>query len=255
MGRYMNEFNLENIKTAIVVGGGHGIGLGISQMLAAANRDLKLHVTYRNEQAAAPLLSWAADYPHVMCHQIDPMDEISWNQLRDSNFESKVPLDLLINSVGFLHDDEIKPEKSLRDIDVGQLQKYFAINSCITPLLAKVFLPHFRHKSPSCFAAVSAKVGSIGDNRLGGWYGYRASKAALNMFIKNIDIEFNQRGCKTKVLAIHPGTTITELSKPYIEKTSLKLHSTEETAQNILRVISESTKEDSGSFFSWDVET
>ena len=99
---------------------------------------------------------------------------------------------------------------------------------------------------------ISAKVGSISDNKLGGWYGYRASKSALNMFIKNISIEYKNRKAPCIALAIHPGTTDTELSKPFIARSKLTIHTPEQTAENILNVIDSKRLEDSGKFLSWD---
>jgi NAD(P)-dependent dehydrogenase (short-subunit alcohol dehydrogenase family) len=122
----------------------------------------------------------------------------------------------------------------------------------ITPLLAKHFFELLKHKKPSVFAAISAKVGSIQDNQMGGWYGYRASKAALNMFLKNIALEFERRNAKTLVLALHPGTTVTELSKPFIAKTKYTLHTPEQTADNLLAVINEQDISSNKRFLSWD---
>jgi NAD(P)-dependent dehydrogenase (short-subunit alcohol dehydrogenase family) len=106
----------------------------------------------------------------------------------------------------------------------------------------------------SVFATISAKVGSISDNRLGGWYAYRASKAALNMFIKNIAIEFARNKKKIILLSLHPGTTKTELSEPFTKNTKYQLHTPIETAKNLLSVIENKTLDDSGKFFSWDGE-
>ena len=113
----------------------------------------------------------------------------------------------------------------------------------------------FESKEDSCFASISAKVGSIEDNRIGGWYGYRSSKAALNMIKRTMAIEFKRSGCRCNLLAIHPGTTVTELSKPYIKNTQLKLHSPDETALNILRIIEDQPFEPEAQFMSWDGQT
>ena len=102
------------------------------------------------------------------------------------------------------------------------------------------------------FASISAKVGSIGDNQLGGWYGYRASKSALNMFIKTLAIEFDNRKIPAVVLAIHPGTTATELSRPYVSATKMTVHSVEKTADHILSILDQRNKQDSGKFLNWD---
>ncbi|PZO42318.1 MAG: cell-cell signaling protein, partial [Phormidesmis priestleyi] len=120
-------------------------------------------------------------------------------------------------------------------------------------LLAKHILPLLSHKSPSLFATISAKVGSIGDNHLGGWYGYRASKAALNMFLRTAAIEYSRRSPQTTLVMLHPGTTDTQLSKPFQKAVPPeKLFSTERTVRQLIAVMSALTIADSGEFFSWD---
>ncbi len=157
-----------------------------------------------------------------------------------------------MNFVGFLEDGGISPEKSLNQVRTEHLLKYFEVNSIVSVILAKLFFNLFRHEEPSCFAVLSAKVGSISDNQLGGWYGYRASKAALNMFIKNISLEFRMRRCHCLVLALHPGTTRTDLSKKHLSQVKHRIHSASETAINLLGQIEGRRIEESGSFLSWD---
>jgi len=127
------------------------------------------------------------------------------------------------------------------------------VNSIGAVLLAKHLMPLLRHKEGSIFASISAKVGSIGDNRLGGWYGYRASKAALNMFLKTISIEYSRRCPKTIVVALHPGTTDTRLSQPFQKNVPPgKLFPVEKTVNLLLDVLASLKLADSGEFFSWD---
>ena len=114
-------------------------------------------------------------------------------------------------------------------------------------------MPLFRHQEGSIFASISAKIGSIGDNRLGGWYGYRASKAALNMFMRTTAIEYSRRCPKTIVVTLHPGTTDTNLSLPFQKNVPPeKLFSVERTVTQLLEVMSSLGLKDSGHFFSWD---
>ncbi len=114
-------------------------------------------------------------------------------------------------------------------------------------------MPLLRPKSGSIFASISAKVGSIEDNRLGGWYGYRASKAALNMFLKTIAIEYSRRCPKTIVVALHPGTTDTRLSQPFQKNVPPeKLFPVSKTVNLLLEVLAGLKLADSGEFFSWD---
>lgn len=234
-------FDLEHIHTTLIVGAGHGIGLEISKLLEERGVK-KVIATYRNRDKAGELLS-----SNITAIQVDPCQENEIEKLC-SQVES---VDLIINCVGMLYSEDIWPEKSLKYFDQASFLEIMRVNATVAPLLAKHFEKKL-NKQLSVFANISAKIGSIDDNRLGGWYSYRASKAALNMLVKNISIEFerNRRNCI--VLAIHPGTTDTELSKPFAEHTSYKIHKPKQTAANILKIIEESKLEDSGSFYHWD---
>ena len=248
-----DSFQDSQITSALVLGAGHGIGLALTEKLLRRAPDATIYATYRREETASGLLTLGEAHPErLIVSACDPCEEDDIAGLFALIKERSPKLDLVLNSVGVLHDQGMKPEKSLRDIRGDHLLEYFRVNSIVTPLLAKHAFPFLKHKSPSCFATVSAKVGSISDNQLGGWYGYRASKAALNMFLKGISIEFRQRGCHTITLAIHPGTTRTPLAEPFIQRTKLQLHDPEETAENILNVINGKTLAETGSFYSWD---
>lgn len=248
----MEPFNVNKICSALIVGGGHGIGLALVRALVSKDSSCHVYVTYRQEDQASELFEFSGEHgSSVTAFQTNPIEEDSLELLRDVISKETDHLDLIVNCVGILDTENGRPEKSLRDISVRQLTEYFAVNSMITPLLAKVFRPLLRSKEISLFASISAKVGSIGDNRLGGWYGYRASKAALNMFVKNISLEFSQHKIPCVVLAIHPGTTETSLSKAYISRSKLKIHSPLETAKNILSVMDKSSLADSGKFLDW----
>lgn len=240
-------YNLNNIDTAIVFGANRGIGFGLINELLEAYPTLKVIAAARS--IGAPLKQ--IQNPNLECYQIDPMNEDELKKLSLHISEKYRQIDLMINSIGILHTDDIKPEKSLRDLNIEQLTESFKVNSLITPLIAKHFTNLFSKETLSVFATLSAKVGSISDNKIGGWYGYRASKAALNMFIKTIAIEYERKQIKTINLAIHPGTTITDLSKPYIQNTKYKLHEPIESARNILEVIESRNYEHNGCFYSW----
>jgi NAD(P)-dependent dehydrogenase (short-subunit alcohol dehydrogenase family) len=246
-------FKLSDIKTAVIMGGGHGIGLALTKRLLSMNPNTHIFVSYRDENKAQELVNLGREYrERLHVYQLDPIDESGLEHFVEQIKLQNTELDLCINAIGTLHDELAKPEKSLRDIDSQTLLHYFKVNSVITPLLAKHFFPLLKHKKPAIFAAISAKVGSIQDNRMGGWYGYRASKAALNMFLKNIALEFQRRNANTLVLALHPGTTVTELSKPFIAKTKYTLHTPEQTADNLLAVMNEQDIFSDKHFLSWD---
>lgn len=167
------------------------------------------------------------------------------------------PLDLVIIASGILHDENtappLNPEKSLRDIDPQNFARIFATNTTGPALVAKHFLPLMRRDEKTLFAALSARVGSIEDNRLGGWYAYRASKAALNMVLKNAAIEMGRRHPKMVIAGLHPGTVDTALSGPFKGKISAeKLFTPEFSAACLLNVIDDLTANGSGKTFAWD---
>jgi NAD(P)-dependent dehydrogenase (short-subunit alcohol dehydrogenase family) len=158
---------------------------------------------------------------------------------------------LIIDATGYLHDETFQPEKSLRQIDADYMAKQFQINAIGPALLMKHFCPLLPRSGKSVFATLSAKVGSIGDNRMGGWYGYRAAKAALNQLVKCTAIEIgrNKRDCVC--VALHPGTVDTGLSGPFA-KSGLKVQSPDEATANMLNVIDQLDAQKSGGFFAYD---
>lgn len=163
-------------------------------------------------------------------------------------------LDLVINTVGFLHEPEgQQPEKSLRQVNMAALQHSFAVNAGVPILLAQALLPLLRGHRRCVFASLSARVGSIGDNRLGGWYAYRASKAAQNMLMRTFAIEWRRLNRESICVLLHPGTTDTGLSAPFQANVPEgKLFTTQFVAERLLAVIAERTPEDSGNFYAWD---
>ena len=247
--------NPENIKQNIlIIGASRGIGLGFVKTLLEKNNNANIYATYRHKETAELLFNLKTQFPSSLkLQQLDITKEEQISNLCQSLKKDISQLHLVINCVGILQEGDIKPEKSLRHINTENLLSYFQLNSIASVLLAKHLLPLFRHSHPSIFASISAKVGSIGDNYLGGWYGYRASKAALNMFMKTVSIEYNRTCPNTIVVTLHPGTTDTDLSKPFQKNVPPeKLFSVERTVNQLLNVINNLTKNDTGQFFSWD---
>jgi NAD(P)-dependent dehydrogenase (short-subunit alcohol dehydrogenase family) len=167
---------------------------------------------------------------------------------------AKLPLpDLVIVATGMLHDAAGGPEKSLRELDAERLMQAFAINVIGPALVAKHFLPLFARDKRGVFAALSARVGSISDNRIGGWYGYRAAKAALNMTIRNLAIEWGRTHKQGICVGLHPGTVDTPLSKPFQKNVATdRLFTPDFAAEQMLNVVGRLTAEDSGKCFAWD---
>lgn len=163
------------------------------------------------------------------------------------------PLDLVIVATGFLHDQTTMPEKSLRDLSAESFQKNFLINTIGPALVAKYFVPKLHKDQRSVFAILSARVGSISDNHLGGWYAYRASKAAVNMVIKTTSIEATRRQKKAIIVGLHPGTVASSLSQPFQKNVvPEKLFTPEYSTKKLMNVIQNLEVEDSGKIFAWD---
>ncbi|MBX2830107.1 MAG: SDR family NAD(P)-dependent oxidoreductase [Rhodospirillales bacterium] len=158
---------------------------------------------------------------------------------------------LIIDATGYLHDENFQPEKSLRQIDADYMAKQFQINAIGPALLMKHFCPLLPRSGKSVFATLSAKVGSIGDNRMGGWYGYRAAKAALNQLVKCAAIETGRTKRDAICITLHPGTVDTGLSGPFA-KSGLDVQSSTLAAANMLCVIDQLRAEQSGGFFAYD---
>lgn len=156
----------------------------------------------------------------------------------------------VVDATGYLHGQGFEPEKSWRQLDAKHMALSFALNAIGPALLMKHFLPLLPRTGRSVFATLSAKVGSIGDNRLGGWYSYRASKAALNQLVHTAAIELHRQRPQALCVALHPGTVDTGLSTPFA-KTGLAVHTPAAAAQHLMRVIEGLQAADNGAFLDW----
>ena len=170
--------------------------------------------------------------------------------LSNKFIEQNIKIKIFINAIGFLHDNYYSPEKKLQDINLDYMKKCFEINTIPTALMIKYFCPIMIKEEKSIFASISAKVGSISDNYLGGWYSYRASKAALNQIIKTSSIEQKRLNKNLIMVSIHPGTVNTKLSSPFIGKR--KVQTPSEAATKIINLLETLTVEDSGLFFDYN---
>lgn len=217
---------------AVVVGAGGGLGSALLAQLRA-----------KGDFQTVLALGRRAEVP------LDYLDEASIASAARTVAEtcntSAGELRLLLVASGFLHGDAGQPERSWAHLDGSYLQHVFAINAIGPALLLKHLFP-LLPKSGRCVAAfVSAKVGSIGDNALGGWYGYRASKAALNQLVKTAAIELTRRNRDSVCVALHPGTVDTALSQPFA-KTGLRVRPAAEAASDLLMVLGNLTPDDTG---------
>ena len=163
------------------------------------------------------------------------------------------PIRLVINTSGFLHSDIIKPEKRLSNVNRSTIIKNFSVNSIAPILIAKSIEKFIRPEVPFSYASLSARVGSIGDNRLGGWYSYRASKAAQNQFLKTLSVEWRRKFPNSVVSLLHPGTCDTQLSKPFQSSVPKdKLFTPKQSAEYLISIISNQGPSDTGKFLAWD---
>ena len=162
-------------------------------------------------------------------------------------------IDITIIATGVLHDEGLSPEKGLRELNIESFRRVFDTNTFGPALAAKHFLTLIPKDKKSVFAVLSARVGSISDNHIGGWYAYRASKAALNMILRSASIEVGRRFKRACIIGLHPGTVDTNLSEPFQGNVKEgRLFTPEYAAECLLKVINGATPEKSGKIFDWD---
>lgn len=228
----MSEGLSEN-AIAVVIGAGGGIGAAVLEGLRQRGRFAKVLGLGRSSVPA-----------------LDLLEEASIE--RAARHVAALPGDLrlLFDASGFLHGHGFQPEKSWRDLDPAALAHNFAVNAIGPALLMKHFLPLLPRTGKSVFATLSARVGSIGDNNLGGWYGYRASKAALNQLVHTAAIELKRSRPQAICVALHPGTVDTKLSAPFA-KSGLAVRPPKEAAADLLAVIDGLTPEQTGGFLDY----
>lgn len=236
---------LSPTAVAVVIGASGGIGAALADQLHAHTAVGTLIVTGRRSLPAA------GGRRHAW--QLDITDEASIAALAQSA-AAQGEIRLVLVASGLLSSaDGLQPEKSWRALDAATLAELFAVNAIGPALVAKHFLPLLPRTGRAVFAALSARVGSIEDNRAGGWYGYRASKAALNMLLKTLALELQRRAPAALCVGLHPGTVDTALSKPYQSGVpAQKLFTPTQSAIHLLRVIEGLHEGDSGAVFAWD---
>ncbi|MDC0228024.1 SDR family NAD(P)-dependent oxidoreductase [Alphaproteobacteria bacterium] len=180
----------------------------------------------------------------IISKQVDYLNEDS---LFNTAQSLQCHLDIIIVAIGALK----HPEKSIRDLSSAKFIDMFTANTIPTALIAKYFLPHLYRDRITKFASISARVGSIEDNHLGGWYSYRASKSALNMILKGLSIEQGRLNPDSIIFGLHPGTVDSKLSKPF-QKKDKEYFTPEFSAEKLINVIDTKTIIDNGKIFDWD---
>jgi NAD(P)-dependent dehydrogenase (short-subunit alcohol dehydrogenase family) len=220
-------------QAAVVIGASGGVGAAVASLLEASGRFAIVHALSRSrtgldledEASIAAAAARVADGPRAT---------------------------LVFVATGVLHHG-FEPERSWRALDADHMLRDYRINAVGPALVAKHFLPLLPRDRRSVFAALSARVGSIGDNRLGGWHSYRASKAALNMLLRNLAVELGRTHPKAVVAGLHPGTVDTGLSAPFQRGVKPeRLFTAEHSADRLLAVLDALTPADSGGVFAWD---
>ncbi|MBW4330853.1 SDR family NAD(P)-dependent oxidoreductase [Stakelama sp. CBK3Z-3] len=226
-------------RAAVVIGASGGIGAALEDALVEEGEFAKVWGLARSRSGEA---------------HIDITDEASI-EAAAARVAKGPPLHRVIVATGLLHDGERGPEKAMKDLDGDWLARNFAVNAIGPALVAKHFVPLLAQGSAAVFAALSARVGSISDNRLGGWHGYRASKAALNMLVKGVAIEATRTNKRSIVVALHPGTVDTPLSKPFQGNVAPgKLFDPGRAALQLLDVIDGLKPVDTCKVIAWDGE-
>ncbi|MBS7808247.1 SDR family oxidoreductase [Variovorax sp. PCZ-1] len=226
----------DNGNTALVIGASGGLGTALkAHLLSSGAFSQVLGLSRSVSEAGAPLLD-VTDEANIAA-SAEWLKELC----------AAKPLRYLIVATGYLHQTGQGPERSLAQLDAAYLSQIFAINTIGPALLLKHFAPLLPRDGESKIVFISAKVGSIGDNALGGWYGYRASKAALNQIVKTASIELARRNKQTCCIALHPGTVATQLSDPF-SKTGLNVREPAIAALEICQVIDRLRAQDNGRF-------
>jgi NAD(P)-dependent dehydrogenase (short-subunit alcohol dehydrogenase family) len=225
-----------NDGMALVIGASGGLGAALqSALMTGGGFSHVLGLSRSGSKDGAP--------------QLDITDETSISASADwlkLQCETQ-PLRLVIVATGFLHESSGGPERSLAQLDAAYLQRVMAVNAIGPALLLKHFAPLLPREGEVKLIFISAKIGSIGDNALGGWYGYRASKAALNQIVKTASIELVRRNKQICCVALHPGTVATSLSEPF-SKNGLNVRHGDVAASEILGVVDGLSSSDNGKF-------
>ena len=239
-------------RIALVTGAGSGIGFGLVQQLLKDDRYRTIFAACRAPAEHPELLKLADDEHRLHVLPLDVTDNNSIQAAVETMSEHG-RLDLVINTAGVLHQQGgMRPEKRLADLNFDDLLLAYDVNALGAMRLAVALEPLLKGSRTPQFASLSARVGSIGDNRLGGWYGYRASKAALNMLLRTLAIEWKRVMPQITCVALHPGTVQTDLSAPFTVNSRRTVFHPNEAAEQLLDVIQNLGPEQNGGFYAWD---
>ena len=225
-----------------IIGASGALGNAFLKKLINTNKYSNIHCFSRK--------TLTINNSRVFSHSIDISSEESISNASNM-IPSNISLDLIFVATGILHNNIVKPEKSFSEISEKNLLEIFTVNTFGPALVMRYFLPKLNKESRSLFIAISAKVGSISDNHLGGWYSYRSSKAALNMIIKSAGIELKRKNKKAIIVGIHPGTIDSNISRPFQKNVKHKIYTPKEAAQNIYNISTKFSDEMSGNMYDY----
>lgn len=235
--------NAQAPQRVLVAGASGGIGEAFCEQLVLQYPDIDIIRMARKPELLPALNNVSQSLA------FDLLDEESL-QSAVSQLDPDKPIDWVFIATGWLHDETYQPEKTYRSLDSAQMMRSYALNAVGPTLLVKALLDHLPKQQPMKVGILSARVGSTSDNRLGGWHSYRASKAALNMLIKNYAIELRRLKRPVTVCGLQPGTTDTALSAPFQRNVSEEnLQSPEYTSTQLIKVMQALQPEDSGLLF------
>lgn len=238
----------------VVTGASSGIGLAATRALLADAGVAQVFALSRTAETSDALAGEAAIHGarlRRIAVDLAEADAIASAVARVAGETEAVHL--LFNAAGVLHAPGLRPEKSLADVSADALRRVFALNTFAPLLLAQALRPLLPKAQPAVLASLSARVGSIGDNRLGGWYAYRASKAAQNQLWRTLAVELARSHPRACCVLLHPGTVDSALSKPFQARVPRdRLFTPERAAAQLLAIVARMMPVDSGRFLAWD---
>jgi NAD(P)-dependent dehydrogenase (short-subunit alcohol dehydrogenase family) len=254
MSTFLHPLRASAPVNLLLAGASGGIGTALADLLLQRQPSLRLIALARRATASTALAELEQRHPgRLQRIDVDLADAAAIEALPQRLPDEVGLLHGVINASGLLHDQTLQPEKSLQQLDGDALQRSFAVNAFAPILLLRALLPRLRHQEPCVIASLSARVGSIGDNRLGGWYAYRAAKAAQNQLLRTFAIELRRINPRATCVLLHPGTVATPLSAPFRARVdAATLQTPLQSATHLLDVLQGCGPENSGEFFAWD---
>ena len=233
-----------SFKNIAITGASGALGKAFVNNLAAIDVVETINVFSRSEE------NFHSE--KIFTHLIDYKDEDEIIEASKIS-SAKSSLDLVIVANGILHNELVFPEKKISEITEEKFQEVFFVNTILPSIIAKHFIPKLSQNNQSILAFMAARVGSISDNKLGGWYAYRASKAALNMVIKNLSIEAGRKNKNAVLVGLHPGSVVSNLSKPFQSNVpEKKLFTPDQSVKYLLKILFNLKIADTGKIFAWN---